>query len=38
VTLYEAIPSAEHRVLEGHAHDIDVQGLAPMLAEFFSPA
>jgi pimeloyl-ACP methyl ester carboxylesterase len=38
VTLCEAIPNAEHRVVEGQAHEIDVQVLAPILAEFFGRA
>lgn len=30
-----AIPNARHRILEGQRHDVDIQVLAPDLAEFF---
>lgn len=38
LALREAIPNAEHRVVEGQGHEIDVQALAPILAEFFGRA
>jgi pimeloyl-ACP methyl ester carboxylesterase len=38
VTLFEAMRKAEHRVVEGQAHDVDVHVLAPILAEFFGRA
>jgi pimeloyl-ACP methyl ester carboxylesterase len=33
--LTRAIPSAQHRVIESQAHDIDSKVLAPVLTEFF---
>jgi pimeloyl-ACP methyl ester carboxylesterase len=34
-TLTNAIPNAQHRILEGQRHDVDAKVLAPVLAEFF---
>ena len=34
--LAKAIPHAQHRVLEGQRHDVDINVLAPVLTEFFS--
>jgi pimeloyl-ACP methyl ester carboxylesterase len=33
--LTRAIPNAQHRVIEGQGHDIDIKVLAPVLTEFF---
>jgi pimeloyl-ACP methyl ester carboxylesterase len=35
--LADALPNAQHRVLEGQTHMVKPKALAPMLAEFFSP-
>ena len=34
--LASAIPHAQHRTLEGQTHDVNLEVLAPVLAEFFS--
>ena len=34
-TLIDAIPIAEHRILEGQTHDVSAEPLAPVLIEFF---
>lgn len=34
--LSKSIPGAQHRTLEGQRHDVDVEVLAPILAEFFN--
>jgi pimeloyl-ACP methyl ester carboxylesterase len=34
--LTNAIPHAQHRILEGQRHDVDAKVLAPVLAAFFS--
>ena len=34
-TLSQAIPHAQLRILEGQSHDVNVEVLAPVLAEFF---
>jgi hypothetical protein len=31
----EAIPSAQHRTLEGKTHEVTAEALAPVLVEFF---
>ena len=31
----DALPTAEHRTLEGQTHDVAPDALAPMLVEFF---
>jgi hypothetical protein len=36
LALTEAIPHAQHQVLEGQRHDVDSKVLAPVLLEFFS--
>ncbi len=36
VRLVDAIPNAQHHVLEGQSHNIDPKVLAPVLAEFFT--
>ena len=33
--LAQAIPYAEHRILEGQTHDVNLEILAPVLAAFF---
>ena len=33
--LAAVLPHAEHRSLEGQAHDVDAKALAPVLREFF---
>ncbi len=33
--LAKAIPHAQHRTLEGQRHDVAMDVLAPVLAEFF---
>jgi pimeloyl-ACP methyl ester carboxylesterase len=35
-TLSRTIPGAELRTLDGQAHDVDAEVLAPVLAEFFA--
>ncbi len=35
VALANAIPNAQHRVLEGQTHDVAAEALAPVLIEFF---
>ena len=35
-SLSQFIPGAQHRTLEGQRHDVDVEVLAPILAEFFN--
>jgi hypothetical protein len=35
-TLSRAIPGAELRTLDGQAHDVQAEVLAPVLAEFFA--
>jgi pimeloyl-ACP methyl ester carboxylesterase len=34
-TLAEAMPHAQHRVLEGQTHEVSAEALAPVLIEFF---
>jgi hypothetical protein len=34
-TLAEAMPNAQHRVLEGQTHEVSAEALAPVLIEFF---
>ena len=34
--LANAIPNAEHRILEGQTHEVAVEVLAPVLVEFFN--
>ena len=34
--LADALPNAEHRVLEGQTHNVKAKALAPLLAEFFA--
>ncbi len=34
--LADSIPHAQHRTLEGQSHDVNLEILAPVLAEFFS--
>ena len=34
--LAQAIPRAEHRVIEGQGHEVDAAALAPVLREFFA--
>ncbi|MBZ0296142.1 MAG: alpha/beta hydrolase [Anaerolineae bacterium] len=36
VTLAGAIPNAQHRTLEGQAHEVEAAALAPVLVEFFT--
>jgi pimeloyl-ACP methyl ester carboxylesterase len=36
VTIANAIPTAEHRTLEGQTHNVKAKVLAPVLAEFFA--
>jgi pimeloyl-ACP methyl ester carboxylesterase len=38
LALAEAIPGAQHRILEGQRHDVDSKVLAPVLVEFFKEA
>jgi hypothetical protein len=33
--LAKAIPQAQHRILEGQTHDVNLEVLAPVLVEFF---
>lgn len=35
LALADAIPSAQHRVLEGQTHEVKAEALAPVLVEFF---
>ena len=35
LALAEAIPNAQHRVLEGQTHEVEAEALAPVLAQFF---
>ena len=34
--IVDALPNGQHRVLEGATHDVDVDVLGPLLAEFFA--
>jgi hypothetical protein len=36
LALTEAIPHAQHRILEGQRHDVDAKVVAPVLVEFFA--
>jgi pimeloyl-ACP methyl ester carboxylesterase len=36
ISLAKTIPNAQHRVLEGQRHDVNVEVLAPVLVEFFN--
>jgi hypothetical protein len=36
LALTEAIPHAQHKILEGQRHDVDSKVLAPVLVEFFT--
>ncbi|MEO8899654.1 MAG: alpha/beta hydrolase [Candidatus Dormibacter sp.] len=37
-TLTRGLPNARHEVLDGQAHEVDSQALAPLLVEFFAQA
>jgi pimeloyl-ACP methyl ester carboxylesterase len=37
-TLANAFPNAEYRVLEGQAHEVEPEAIAPILVEFFNAA
>jgi pimeloyl-ACP methyl ester carboxylesterase len=34
-TLMQAMPNAQHRILEGQSHEVSAEALAPLLVEFF---
>jgi pimeloyl-ACP methyl ester carboxylesterase len=34
--LADALPNGEYRLLEGQAHDVSAEALAPVLVEFFN--